>query len=114
MATFSSKKEIVARLKKQIAEKDSTAIHTLMFIYDHQVDDEKQHEDVKYHNGVGFKPQDAKKGSSFAKWYSEKGFFTKKQVDVVKRMVEKYAHQVVDLKINSGEIVKEENVWIWR
>lgn len=114
MATFASKKEIVARLKKQIAEKDSTAIHTLLFVFNNQVEDEQNLEMVKYHNKIGFKPQDAKKGSSFAKWYKEKGFFTKKQLDVVKRMVEKYAGQVVESKICTGEIVKENGSWIWR
>lgn len=114
MATFTSKKEIVERLRKQISEKDSTAIHTLMFVYGNQVDDEQELEMVKYHNNIGFKPQDAKKGSSFAKWYEEKGFFTKKQVTVVKRMVEKYAGQVVEMKIRSGEIYKEDQTWIWK
>ena len=111
---FGSKKEIVEKLRKQIAEKDSTAIHTLMFVFDKQVEDEQDHEVVKYHNGVGFKPQDAKMGSSFAKWYKEKGFFTAKQLNVVKRMVAKYAGQVVEAKIGDGAIVKEKDGWIWR
>ena len=75
---FNTKKEMIEKLRKQISEKDSTAIHTLMFVFDRQAEDEQWHEVVKYHNGVGFKPQDAKKGSSFAKWYKDKGFFTAK------------------------------------
>ena len=111
---FNTKKEMIEKLRKQISEKESTAIHTLMFVFDRQVEDEQQHEVVKYHNGVGFKPQDAKKGSSFAKWYKNKGFFTAKQIAVVKRMVEKYAGQVVESKIVSGEIRKVDGEWIWR
>jgi len=111
---FKSKQEIVEKLRKQIAVKDSTAIHTLMFVYDRQVADEQRQETVKYRNGVGFKPQDAKMGSSFAKWYKDKGFFTAKQLTVVKRMVEKYAGQVVEAKICEGEIVQlERGSWIW-
>lgn len=110
---FNTKKEMIEKLRKQISEKDSTAIHTLMFVFDRQVEDEQQHEVVKYHNGVGFKPQDAKKGSSFAKWYKNKGFFTAKQIIVVKRIVEKYAGQVVESKITSGEIRKVDGEWIW-
>jgi hypothetical protein len=111
---FSSKHEIVEKLRKQICEKDSTAIHTLMFVFDNQVEDEQRHETVKYHNGVGFKPQDAKRGSSFAKWYKDKGFFTAKQISVVKRMCEKYAGQVVEAKICSGEIRQlGRGAWIW-
>ena len=88
---FSSKQEIVEKLRKQIETKDSTAIHTLMIVFDRQIEDEQRQETVKYRNGMGFKPQDAKRGSSFAKWYKDKGFFTAKQISVVRRLVTKYA-----------------------
>lgn len=111
---FSSKHEIVERLRKQIEMKDSTAIHTLMFIFDRQAEDEKNQEMVKYRNGIGFKPQDVKRGSSFAKWYNDKGFFTSKQLYSVKKIVTKYAGQVVDAKICSGEIRQlGRGEWIW-
>lgn len=113
MATFTSKKEIVERLRKQISEKDSTAINTLMLVYAHQLEDEQQHETVKYHNGIGFKPQDARMGSSLAKWYKEKGFFTPKQITLVKRIAAKYAAQVVETKICSGHICKSADGWVW-
>lgn len=111
---FSSKHEIVEKLRKQIETKDSTAIHTLMFVFDRQVEDEQNQETVKYHNGMGFKPQDAKRGSSFAKWYKDKGFFTAKQIAYVKRIVAKYAGQVVEAKICSGEIRQlGRGEWVW-
>ena len=111
---FTSKREIVDKLRKQIAEKDSTAINTLMLVFDNQIEDERKQENVKYRNGVGFKPQDAKVGCSLAKWYKDKGFFTTKQIIYVKRIVEKYAGQVVESKICSGEIRKIHNgEWIW-
>ena len=50
---FSSKHEIVEKLRKQIETKDSTAIHTLMFIFYRQAEDEKNQEMVKYRNGMG-------------------------------------------------------------
>lgn len=112
-ATFNSKHEIVEKLKKQIAEKDSTAVHTLMFVYANQMEDEQRHETVKYHNGIGFKPQDARMGCSLAKWYKEKGFFTAKQMNAVKRMVQKYAGQVVEAKICSGNICRTDCGWMW-
>lgn len=113
MATFSSKKEIVERLRKQISEKDSTAINTLMLVYAHQLDDEQKLEIVKYHNGIGFKPQDARMGCSLAKWYKDKGFFTPKQIVLVKRIAAKYAGQVVETKISSGNICKSPDGWVW-
>ena len=111
---FSSKKEIVNRLRNRIELKDSTAIHALIFIYDRQVDDEKLEGGVRYRNGVGFMPQDAKKGSGLAKWYLDKGFLTGKQLACVKKMVTKYASQIVEAKINDGEIVQvKRGEWIW-
>ena len=111
---FNSKHEIVEKLRKQIAEKDSTAIHTLMFVFDRQIEDEQRQETVKYRNGVGFKPQDARMGCSLAKWYKDKGFFTAKQTSYVKRIVEKYAGQVVEAKICSGEIRQlGRGEWVW-
>jgi len=111
---FTSKHEIVEKLRKQIEDKDSTAIHTLMFVYERQVEDEQRHETVKYRNGIGFKPQDAKLGSSFAKWYKDKGFFTAKQLVAVKHLVSKYAGQVVEAKICSGNIRQlNRGSWIW-
>lgn len=111
---FSSKKEIVDRLRNRIELKDSTAIHALVFIYDKQVEDEKFSEEVKHRNGIGFKPQDAKKGSSFAKWYLDKGFLTGKQMACVKRMITKYAGQIVEIKINEGEIRQiKRGEWVW-
>lgn len=111
---FSSKREIVEKLRKQIEVKDSTAVHTLMFVFERQAEDEQQKEVVKYHNGVGFKPQDAKFGSILAKWYKEKKFFTAKQMTHVKHLVRKYAGQVVEAKICDGEIVKTSDGWVWR
>ena len=111
---FKTKKEMIERFRKQICEKDSTAIHTLMFVFARQVEDEQRQETVKYRNGVGFKPQDARMGCLLAKWYSGKGFFTAKQIAYVKHIVEKYAGQVIESKIASGEIRKTSlGEWIW-
>jgi len=113
-ATFNSKREIVEKLKKQIVEKDSTAINTLVLVYANQMEDEQRHETVKYHNGIGFKPQDARMGCSLVKWYKDKRFFTAKQMNAVKRMVQKYAGQVVEAKICEGEIKQlGRGDWIW-
>lgn len=114
MATFTSKREIVEKLQKQIEVNDRTAIHTLMFIYGRQVIDEQIHNTVKYHNGMGFKPQDARFGSSLAKWYEDHGRLSEKQIASVKRIVKKYAGQVVEAKISEGKIQKLGREWIWK
>jgi hypothetical protein len=110
---FNTKKEMIEKLRKQISEKDSTTVNTLMLVYANQMEDEQRHETVKYHNGIGFKPQDARMGCLLAKWYKEKGFFTSNQIAYIKRMVQKYAGQVVESKIVSGEIRKVDGEWIW-
>ncbi len=85
-----------------------------MLVFDNQIEDERKQENVKYHKGIGFKPQDAKVGCSLAKLYKDKGFFTAKQIIYVKRIVEKYAGQVVESKICSGEIHQiHSGEWTW-
>lgn len=113
MAIFTSKKSIVDRLKNQIEVRDNTAIHTLMFIYGRQSSDEQEHRTVKYRNHIGFKPQDAKVGTSLAQWYETHGKFSDSQIQLVKHVVKKYAGQVVSSKISSGDIRKVGKEWIW-
>lgn len=112
--TFKSKCEIIDKLREQISSKDSTAIHTLLFIFERQSEDEQKHESVRWRNGIGFKIQDAKTGCNLAKWFKSKGFFTPKQIALVKSMVRKYAGQVVEAMICSGEIRQiNRGEWVW-
>ena len=113
MARFTSKKEIVSRLQKQIEEKDATAIHALLFIYDKQEEEEQNNERTLYHNGVGFNGTDAEFGSSLARQYRERGFLSPKQMGFVRKLIRKYAGQIVEIKLAEGEIRKEGKVYIW-
>ena len=113
MAQFTSKKEIVSRLQKQIETKDATAIHALLFIYDKQEADEQNNERTLYHNGVGFNGTDAEFGSSLARQYRERGFLSPKQMGFVRKLIRKYAGQIVEIKLAEGEIRKEGKVYIW-
>ena len=113
MATFTSKKAIVTRLQDQILEKDSTALHALLFIYDRQNEDEKDSEHTRYQNGVGFNSIDAEFGSSLARQYRERGFLSERQMSHVKKLMRKYAGQIVDIKLSDGEIRKEGRTYIW-
>ena len=113
MAQFTSKKEIVSRLQKQIEEKDATAIHALLFIYDKQEEEEREYEHTHYANGVGFNKADAEFGSSLARQYRERGFLSPKQMGFVRKLIRKYAGQIVEIKLAEGEIRKEGKVYIW-
>lgn len=113
MAQFTSKKEIVSRLQKQIETKNATAIHALLFIYDKQEEEEREYEHTHYANGVGFNKADAEFGSSLARQYRERGFLSPKQMGFVRKLIRKYAGQIVEIKLAEGEIRKEGKVYIW-
>lgn len=113
MVQFTSKKEIVSRLQKQIEEKDATAIHALLFIYDKQEEEEREYEHTHYANGVGFNKSDAEFGSSLARQYRNRGFLSPKQMGFVRKLIRKYAGQIVEIKLAEGEIRKEGKVYIW-
>lgn len=115
MATFTSKKEIVTRLQKQIESKDSTAIHALLFIYGKQTEDEKASEETLHNNGMGFKGKgEAKFYSRLAAQYLSQGFLSPKQIECVKKAMRKYAGQIVAFKLEEGEIKKiKRGSYVW-
>lgn len=68
----------------------------MMRVYSHQTDDEQRAEDVRYHNGRGFRVQDARILTSFCKFYETRGFLTPKQMAVVRRKMPKYVRQLTN------------------
>lgn len=113
MATFTSKKEIVEKLKIQISEKDDTAINALLFVYAHQEASEQDSSVTSFNNGVGFNKQDAEFCTSLVNQYNERGSFSGKQLECIKRVMKKYAGQIVELKLGNGDIVKSGRVYTW-
>lgn len=72
-----TKESIIALLESN----DIAVARALVALTGRQTYDEKAHETTKYLNGMGFRPNHAKKGTSMAKFYLGRGFFTKKQAD---------------------------------
>lgn len=113
MATFTSKKEIIERLKTKISEKDDTAIHALLFVYAYQEASEQDNSVTSFNNGVGFNKHDAEFCTSLVNQYNERGSFSRKQLECIKRVMQKYAGQIVEIKLGNGDIVKNGRVYIW-
>lgn len=111
MAQFSNKKDIIGKLQNQIETKDATALHAIVFIADFQEKNETKNS--YYRNGVGFNKFDAKVGCNLADQYKRYGRLSTKQILLVKKLMRKYAKQIVDLKLATGEIKKDGQLYIW-
>lgn len=113
MATFTSKKEIIEQLKRQIANNESTAIHALLFIFDKQEHSEQENAITELHNGIGFNKHDAEFCTSLVTQYMNSGSFSRKQIECIKRVMQKYAGQIVHSKLETGDIVKDGRIYTW-
>ena len=103
---ITSKEQLVAVLKQQLATRPQQAINGLMRVFANQTADEQQEGSVRVHNGVGFVPTDATILSSFAQQYQKKGSLSEKQMAILYKKMPKYARQLIDGSIASGKIYK--------
>lgn len=90
-------KDKLAYLRAVIEKKDEYTLFALTFIYDRQTEDEKQSEDTRWENTVGFSGVDAEILSSFAKQYIARGTLSEKQMALAKKKMSKYAKQILDI-----------------
>lgn len=88
-------------LKNLLKLNEKAAVKAMMLIYDYQTNDEKNVEDTKYHNNVGFTGSDGKKLTGMSNFYKNRGFLTEKQIKVILKRMPKYAGQVI--RIMKGE-----------
>jgi hypothetical protein len=70
------KPTIVALLSKN----DKAVCRALVVLNQYQTLDEQATEDTRHRNGMGFKPCHARMGTSMAKFYSERGYLSPKQI----------------------------------
>lgn len=71
-----SKQAIVELLRTN----DKAIARALVALNDRQTADEQAHQDVKYHNGMGFRPCHARMGTSMAQFYTARGYLSPKQI----------------------------------
>lgn len=84
-------------LKELFLSNEEALIRGMFRIYDKQTEDEKAVEDTVEDNGVGFSGVHGNIMSSFAKFYQERRYLSKKQMDTVKKIMPRYAGQLLKL-----------------
>lgn len=110
---YTTKDSLVKALKEQLATRDNQAIKGLLTIYSYQTSEEQSEGYTKEYNGVGFSSIDSDILSSFAEQYHIKGWFSPKQMNIIKKHMPKYARQLLELSIRSGKIVKKNGEYVF-
>jgi len=80
-------------IRKRMDE-DKQALRAMNLIYNYQTPSEKQSERTEIRNNVGFSGVDAELMTSFQKQLDTRGFLTKKQMQIVRRVMKKYWRQI--------------------
>ena len=106
-----TKSELKELLNKQIASSDNKAVHALMTIYAYQTDEEQSDGHTLDYNGVGFSGVDSQILSSFAEQYHTKGFLSEKQMKLLKRIMPRYASQLLRISFSKGNFEKVGRKW---
>ena len=85
----------VDEIKDNLMKSDLWVIRGLLAIYNNQTSDEKSAGATRYENGIGFSGCDSEILSSFAKFYQERKFLSKKQIEIARKRIVKYRKQLV-------------------
>ena len=111
---FTSKESLVMALKQQISTRDNQALKALVTVFNKQTEDEHMAEDVRVYNNMGFTPFDAEFMTSLAKQYISKNYLSPKQLAYVKKIMPKYARQLIEQAIKDRKIVKDGKFYNWK
>ena len=101
-----SKKKLIQGLKHQIFHNTKEARRALLLIYSKQTVSEQNSGRTLEYNCEGFTTLDAKILTSIAIFYKNHNFLTPRQDQIVKRLIPKYAGQILDSSIERGLIVQ--------
>jgi hypothetical protein len=104
---FKSKKEVTEYFRKNIGENTAWAKRALTVIFQYQTIIERSVGETTDHNGVGFTACDAELLTSFAKQQEAGKALSQRQVSLLKRMMPKYAGQLVDHSLYIGRLKKQ-------
>jgi len=80
-----------------MSRNEEALIRAMLRIYDKQTEDEKDYEDTKEWNSVGFSGVHGNIMTKFSKFYQERKYLTLKQKEVIKKIMPKYAGQLLRL-----------------
>lgn len=81
-------------LREKLGTNRAWALRALVRIYELQTSDEQASGHTREYNEVGFSGVDGEILSSFAEQYKEKGFLSKKQMDILFGKMPKYWRQL--------------------
>ena len=101
-----SKKKLIQGLRYQISHNTEKARRALLLVYSKQTAFEQNSGQTLEYNCEGFTTLDAKILTSIAVFYKNHNFLTPRQDQIVKRLIPKYAGQILDSSIERGLIVQ--------
>ena len=111
--SFKSVSEIVASLRSQLSVNPDQALKALVILFNRQTADEQAEEHTRPMNFVGFNHNDAKVLTSIAKQYINGHTLSERQMEVIMRLVPKYAGQLVRRAIANGVYTKKYGRWYY-
>lgn len=101
-----SKKELLQGLKYQISHDTEKARRALLLIYSKQTVSEQNSGRTLEYNCEGFTALDAEILTGIVAFYKNHNFLTPKQDRIVKRLIPKYAGQILTSSIERGLIMQ--------
>lgn len=106
IVTFHNKSDISNSYRVKLESDLLYALDELLFIFSNQMDDEIQANNTYHNNRIGFNKPDAKVLSQIAKDKLDGKELTEIQTNEVLKRMPKYAIQIMNHRIRSGQIVK--------
>ena len=90
-----NKQDTLKALQSKLSTDVRRAQRGLLAIFRNQTEDEKVAADVKHHNSMGFRCMDSIILTSFANQLQQRGSLSPKQMNVVFKLMPKYARQLM-------------------
>lgn len=112
--TLRNKTDLAHNIKAGIELTVNNAIDGLMVVFNNQIESEVAINRTIYKNRAGFNKSDAKVLTQIAKDKSDGKELTDEQVAEVQRRIPKYTWQIMNTKIRTGAISKQNGIYIWR
>lgn len=87
----------VEEIRDKLLTDDVWLIRALKAIYKHQTELERVNRNTKVLNNIGFNAMDADFLSGMVAFHKDRGFFTPKQIEVIRKKMVKYAGQLTKI-----------------
>lgn len=112
--TIRNKTDLAKNIRAEIELTANNAIDGLMVVFSNQIENEVAINRTLYRNRVGFNKSDAKVLTQIAKDKSDGKELTDEQIAEVQRRMPKYTWQIMNTKIRTGAISKQNGIYTWR